>query len=225
VLTSRSYTSGIPSIENIARIQASSDEKFVAPPDGSWGIVILKKEGGTQLFLTGITTRPLVLDIRQGDEITSIAFKPGWFMPHAGLAADQADAFGAAAKNIFWLNASTALEVPTFENAEVFVQKLQKEGWITQNEVVTSALAGTPKAMTPRTLQRHFIKTTGVTYNYLQQIYRANEAAALIKGGKSLPEVALEAGYADQSHMTRWLKHIIGSSPGDIARQDKKPGV
>jgi AraC-like DNA-binding protein len=105
------------------------------------------------------------------------------------------------------------------------VQKLQKEGWITQNEVVTSALAGTPKAMTPRTLQRHFIKTTGVTYNYLQQIYRANEAAALIKGGKSLPEVALEAGYADQSHMTRWLKHIIGSSPGDIARQDKKPGV
>ncbi len=221
-LISRAYApNGLPFVDSIAQITATSDQTFVAPPDGSWGIVIIKKAAGTQLFLTGITTRPLALDIREGDQITSLGFKPGWFMPSVELAADQAQMLQAATARSFWLGGSTTLKIPTFDSAEAFARRLQKEGWIVQNEAVTSALAGAPRAMAPRTLQRHFLKTTGITHNYLQQIYRANEAVSLIKGGKSLPQVALETGYADQSHMTRWLRHIIGSSPGEIAKQPR----
>lgn len=223
-LISRSYVpDDMPFVDSVAQITATTDQTFVAAPDGSWGIVIIKRASGTHVLLTGITTRPLTLDIREGDQITSLAFKPGWFMPHTGLAANEAQTFQSLSGRSFWLNDSTSLEIPTFENAEAFIRRLQKEGWILQNEAVTAALEGSPKAMAQRTLQRHFLKTTGLTHNYLQQIYRANEAVALIKGGKSLPQVALEAGYADQPHMTRWLKHIIGSSPGDIAKQGKEP--
>jgi AraC-like DNA-binding protein len=76
--------------------------------------------------------------------------------------------------------------------------------------------------MSPRTLQRHFLKTTGMTHNYWQQIQRAQKAASGLQLGKSVAQVAFEAGYVDQSHMTRWLKQIVGRTPGEIAR-DKTP--
>ena len=57
-LISRSYVpSNVPFVDNISQVTAVADQTFVAAPDGSWGIVIIKKVTGTQMFLTGITTR------------------------------------------------------------------------------------------------------------------------------------------------------------------------
>ena len=213
----KSHDISSPVVESIAQITSTTDKTFMVTPDGSWGILVMKKQGGTHVFLTGVTTKPIPVDMHQGDEITSIAFKPGWYMSHASIGADKAEVLTRASGGHFRLGSAT-LEVPVYENADTFVEKLLCEKWIQKNEAVVGALEGNPKAMSPRTLQRHFLQTTGLTQSYLQQIYRAQAAASLLKSGKPLPQVAHEAGYADQSHMTRWLKHMIGQTPRDIAK-------
>jgi AraC-like DNA-binding protein len=55
-------------------------------------------------------------------------------------------------------------------------------------------------------------------YAYLETV-RIRHAQRLIKAGKPLAEVALEVGFSSQSHMTRLFKKIIGTTPGQYARQ------
>ena len=83
---------------------------------------------------------------------------------------------------------------------------------------MTSIVEGRPKAMTERTLQRHFLKTTGLTYKAFTQIERAQKAVALLQQGRPAADVAFALGYSDQPHMIRSLRAIMGQTPGQIAR-------
>ena len=67
----------------------------------------------------------------------------------------------------------------------------------------------------PRRLQRLFLDTVGVTPKFFSLITRARRAAQLMamQGRASLADVAAQAGYADQSHMTRDFVRLAGASP------------
>jgi AraC-like DNA-binding protein len=61
---------------------------------------------------------------------------------------------------------------------------------------------------------RHFRACLGTSpYRYLV-MRRLDRARSLIRGGASLAEAAVAAGFADQSHMTRQFKRAYGISPG-----------
>ena len=47
---------------------------------------------------------------------------------------------------------------------------------------------------------------------------RAEQAQRLLEEGRPPAEVAHEAGYADQSHLTRDLRERLGRTPGEIRR-------
>ena len=66
-------------------------------------------------------------------------------------------------------------------------------------------------------MQRHFLKTTGLTYKTFTQIERAQQAMALIAQGRPAADVAFALGYSDQPHMIRSIKAIMGQTPGQIA--------
>jgi AraC family transcriptional regulator len=34
-----------------------------------------------------------------------------------------------------------------------------------------------------------------------------------------LGQIALEAGFAHQSHMTTWMRRLLGATPGEIMRR------
>jgi AraC-like DNA-binding protein len=88
---------------------------------------------------------------------------------------------------------------------------------------VASVLEGAPKAMSERTMQRHFLKTTGLTYKSFTLIERAQKAAELLRLGRPALDVAFALGYADQAHMINSLKAIMGQTPGQIARGAASP--
>jgi methylphosphotriester-DNA--protein-cysteine methyltransferase len=73
-----------------------------------------------------------------------------------------------------------------------------------------------------RTAQRHFLRSAGVTHAKFRQIERARYAANLLRGGVSIFDVVVGAGYFDQAHLTRSLKHYIGETPGSIIQGQKQ---
>lgn len=221
----RSRASDSPHVHQVGCASASSDSTFLAVPDGSWGLVVMRSERQTKVYLTGSTTRPVQVALKAGDEILSVSFKASSYSPSicAQTLLDNALRLMAPTNQSIWWNQQEKLELPTFENADDFVSSLVKREQLAVNSAVATVLAGRSPPMSPRTLQRHFLKTTGMTHNYWQQIQRAQQAASGLQLGKSLAQVAFEAGYVDQSHMTRWLKQIVGRTPGEIAREKKPP--
>jgi AraC-like DNA-binding protein len=72
------------------------------------------------------------------------------------------------------------------------------------------------------TFLRAFAHYSGMTpHAYLLQ-RRLYLVRKLIKGGTSLADVSIAAGFADQSHMTRLFVRSYGYTPGSYARQISK---
>jgi AraC-like DNA-binding protein len=74
--------------------------------------------------------------------------------------------------------------------------------------------------MTPRTLQRLFVKYVGVTPKWVIRRYRLHEAAERLAGGAvGQAALALSLGYSDQAHFIRDFKAVVGTSPAAYARK------
>jgi methylphosphotriester-DNA--protein-cysteine methyltransferase len=122
-----------------------------------------------------------------------------------------------ATKTSFWLHGSS-WQLPDFDNVETFVEKLVRNGTLLADPIVHSALQNQPQGISERTIRRRFLQATGLTPKTLEQIERAQHATALLQQGLAPLDVAYQAGYADQPHMTRSLKHFIGYTPTQIAQ-------
>src|SRR2546421_3636267 len=87
---------------------------------------------------------------------------------------------------------------------------------------VDAALQGHFKDCSLSTIQRRFLRATGVTQSTARQIERARSATLLLQRGASILDTTHEAGYFDQPHLNRSLKHFIGQTPAQI-REKSRP--
>lgn len=68
--------------------------------------------------------------------------------------------------------------------------------------------------LSPFYLLRSFKKQIGLPpHSYLNQV-RLNRAKLLLAQGRQISQVAHETGFADQSHLTRQFKRMLGFTPG-----------
>ena len=74
---------------------------------------------------------------------------------------------------------------------------------------ILEAIAGTDRF----TIARHFRWAFGTSPDRYRTLRRLALARAAIEAGESLARVAAEAGFADQSHMTRQFKRTYGLTP------------
>lgn len=209
-----------PFIERITHVRFEGDWRGVTTPDGCWDIVVRRVAGRLEILQTGIITRPVDLAYGAGDEYLSISFKPGVFMPRlpGKRMVDRALARPTPSPRTFWVE-HDELEIPTFENAEGMVERLVRRQLIARDEIVEGVVEGRPRAIHPRSVQRHFLEAMGLTAKGLEQIQRASRAVQLLAAGRRAADVAGELGYSDQSHLTRSLKAIMGTTPGQIVRK------
>ena len=212
-----------PLVERITRVRYQGDTRDVTTPDGCWDIVVMKVRGQVSLLQTGVITRPVTLDYGAGDEYLAISFKPGVFRPRlpGQRMIDRGHLLPSEVPRLspgaFWLE-QDRLEIPTFENAEGLVDRLVRRELIVRDEIVAGVVEGCPRAISPRSVQRHFLQALGLTAKQLEQIQRARRAVELLAQDRRPVQVALDLGYADQAHLTRSLKGIMGKTPGQIAR-------
>jgi AraC family transcriptional regulator len=79
-----------------------------------------------------------------------------------------------------------------------------------------AAVAG----LSPSSLIRHFKLVTGsAPHQYImrRRVERAEEL--LVTGGHSIAEIATAVGFADQSHLDRQMKRILGISPTHLVHK------
>ena len=74
-------------------------------------------------------------------------------------------------------------------------------------------------AVSPRTLQRLFIRHVGASPKAVLQRFRRQQAVDLLgePGAPSLARIAAELGYSDQSHLTRDFRATLGHRPSALA--------
>lgn len=65
---------------------------------------------------------------------------------------------------------------------------------------------------------RVFREAYGMPPHAYQNAIRIARAREALASGRSAAEVALETGYADQSHFTRRFKRLVGVAPGEYSR-------
>jgi AraC-like DNA-binding protein len=217
-----SRASDSPFVERITQVVYDRWTREWETPDGCWDIAVLRKRGETTVLQTGLISRPVLLENDAGDSFLAISFKPGVFSPNApgSTMVDRGLVRPLVAERAFAMDGER-FEIPTFENAEGLVDQLARRGLLARDELVESAAQGQPRAISPRSMQRHFLAALGMTPKQFAQIKRACHAVDLLREGMAPAMVALEAGYSDQPHLTRSLKAIMGQTPGELSR---KPG-
>jgi hypothetical protein len=208
-----------PFVESIRLMEFTAAGETLMAPDGCWDIAILKRGDALQVLRTGLTTRSVVYPHDVGDEILVISFKPSAFMPvmPGDLMRDRGVMLETFGRRRFRIG-SDVLDIPTFENADVFVDRLVRATIVESNDIVASVIDGRPKAASERTQQRHFVRTTGLSYKRFTLIRRAQRAVELLRAGRPATDVAFALGYADQAHLVNSLRNIMGQTPGQIAR-------
>lgn len=71
-------------------------------------------------------------------------------------------------------------------------------------------------------LKTQFRRSTGLAVHEYVVRRRVERAKALLSRGE-LPasQVALAAGFAHKSHMARWMRRVLGVTPGSVARRER----
>jgi len=207
-----------PLVERVWHSHSDSGGSFISTAESHCEIVVTRSQRSTILTVRGPETRATDAYGPPDAEFTGIVFRHGAFMPKfpASRVMDRHDLhLPQAGSNSFWLD-SSAWEFPSFENAETFVNRLVREALLVWDPVIDVVLREQPAFKSRRTIQRRFLQATGLTYNNVFQIQRARYATSLLKQGLSILETVEQAGYADQPHLTRALRHFMGQTPGQI---------
>ena len=212
--------SDAPFVEKIWRTQSESAGSFISQAVSQWEMVVTTYQGKTTFTVRGPETQATPADCPPDAEFLGIVFKLGSFMPHLPTRdrLNRKDiTLPEANSQSFWLKGS-AWQLPDFENADTFVTRLVRQELLVRDPLVETVLQNRPLEMSLRSVQRRFLRATGMTRGTLDQIERAREAATLLERGLSIADAVYHAGYADQPHLTRSLKRFMGQTPGQILR-------
>jgi AraC-like DNA-binding protein len=205
-------------VRRLWRAPSSTMSNMISVANPCWGLVFeLKSSGAKSVFLHGPETAATTVPIPQNAEYFGIEFDLGAFMPSLQMAklTDSSVPLRVQADEAFVLFGET-VEIPTFNNADVFVDRLVRAGLLVGDVTVEQALLRQPVALTDRSIQRRFMASTGMTYGTIRQLDRAQRAADLLVQGTPILDVVDIEGFSDQAHLTRSVKKFLGKTPGEI---------
>ena len=210
-----------PLIERVWRSRSERAGTFLSIAASHNEIVVSRHEGNVFLTIRGPETKSTSAECPANGEWLGIRLSLGTYLPSLlpAVLLDRKDVTLPGVSDQCFLLNGTPWELPSFENAEVFVNRLARLGMIWRDPAIDAVLDGSPREPRTKSLrstQRHFLKVTGITRNAFRQIERARYAANLLRQGTGIADTVFQAGFFDQAHLTRSLKHLIGHTPARI---------
>jgi AraC-like DNA-binding protein len=209
-----------PYIETIIHGHSIGAGSTIRPAEIHWHMVFVKHEGNVHPLVVGPLKSSGIASWGGEAEFLWIKFKLGTFIPHLPVKnfLDKETTLPGASSNSFWLHGS-AWQFPDFNNVETFIDRLVHDESLARDPVVNAVLQDQPQNIPSRTVRHRFLHSTGLTQIHIRQYERAQHAHILLLQGKSILDTVHEAGYFDQPHLTRALKHWIGYTPAQIAQR------
>jgi AraC-like DNA-binding protein len=210
-------------VESIWRTRSEgvATQSFTSAAATQWQMVITKQTGETRLTVRGPATKSSPAPIPENAEFIGINFPLGTHLAHhpTNQLVDLEHHIQHTSAHSFWFRDS-AFPLPNFDDADLFVERLVRQGLLVRDPIVEAVLQGatleTDRSL--RSVQRRFVHSTGLTHAAIRQIERAHQAVALLEQGLPIADVIFQAGYFDQSHLSRLLKRLIGRTPAQITR-------
>ncbi len=224
ILFDEDRPSDSPVVERIWRCHSEGAGPFLSIAQSRCELVVSRLQGKMTLTVRGPETRATPLgDCPADGECLGIRLKLGTVLPllPARTLVDATVTLPEATSKSFWLGGS-AWQFPDYDNADTFADWLVREGLLLRERVVGAALQGQVKDLSLSSIQRRFLRATGVTQSTARQIERARSATHLLQQGVSILDTLHEAGYFDQPHLTRSLKYFIGQTPAQL-REKSRP--
>ena len=215
-----------PYVERVYRAEPGAGAvpaRMRSVANSNWELVVWRDRGQTHVSARGPETVPTVLELGPSTGRTlGIIFRHGAFlapMPVPGLV-DTALSSPHTTARSFVLQGQE-WETPSYDNADVFVDRLVRAGLLVRDPLVTDVLRGDATTLvTPRSVQRRVAAATGLTQGAIRQIERARQAVLLLRQGVPAIEVAQRAGYHDQPHLARSLIRFTGRTASQLRRAD-----
>lgn len=204
-------------IEWVAHGYTVADGLEMRPAEYNWHLIFTRHEGALRTLVVGALEEARPLSYVAGAETLWIRFKVGTFMPYLPAPAliNREITLPEGSGNNFWLK-DKVWEIPSFENADTFVEHLVRAGAVTCDPLIEAALRDELADASARTIRYRFQHSTGLRQNYIRQIKRAQRAVELLHHGNSIVDTAHQLGYADQAHLTRSLKRLLGYTPREL---------
>jgi AraC-like DNA-binding protein len=211
-----------PYVERVWRSHSEGSGSFLSIAESRTEIAITRHQGRSIVTVRGAETRVTRWSYPSDAEWLGIRFKPGVsFLAHpARRLVDGALNLPEGMRGSFWLRGST-WQVPDYENADTFVERLVRDGSLVSDPSVAAALQAERTDSSLRTRQRRFLQATGITLSMVRQIERARYAVLLLKQGVSVANTTYQAGYFDQAHLTRSMRRFIGQTPNELLQGDQ----
>lgn len=207
-------------VERIWRTRSVVADTMISVAVPHWQIVVVKPlDGPASMLVRGPETAASIVGIPQDAEFLGIELKIGTFMPDLApdTLVDISRELAPVSPSRVHL-AGSSREIPNFENAADFVRHLARDGVLVRDPVIDQTLSRRSVEITERSVQRRFLRATGLSYGMVRQIERAERTAALLTAGTSILDAVDIAGYSDQAHMTRSLRRFLGKTPGSLVR-------
>jgi hypothetical protein len=217
-IISEARLSDSPYVETIMRGRTVSDGSPIRPAEIHWHMVLRRLKGNIDLLVVGPWSSAGVVSYTEGAELLWIKFQLGTFLPHLPTKnlLDREAILPAASPHSFWL-AGSVWQFPDYDNADTFVDRLVRAEVLVRDLDVHAALHDQLEDVPSRTMRHRFRRACGLTQSHIRQMKRAQHAQALLQHGVSILDTVYEAGYFDQPHLTRSLKHFLGYTPAQIA--------
>ena len=217
-----SRPSDSPYIERVWRSRSIDVDHMTSVANARWDLVFWEQRGELSAGIQGPETGTSRAPVPDDASFFGIVFALGTAMSHipVGSLVDGFAELSCGTRRTIWLKAS-AWERPTYDNAEVFVRRLVREGVLERDRTVAAVLAGGAPGVSDRTVQRRFVAATGLTRTAIRQVERARQAAVLLQEGALVADVVHRLGYYDQPHLGRSLARFIGRTAGELG--DRRP--
>jgi len=191
-------------------------------PDGCRDLIIRVGPGGrASLEYSTLDDRSRRVRLGAGERLVSFRLRPGANIPAAVLGQLQMD---------------RALSCDHERMRMCVLDAIRAH--VTLNEEPIAAILATTSVkeaarhlgVSPRTLHRYLVASTGRAPSFWFDLARARRTLAGLATSADLASVALMAGYADQAHMTRSFRFRFGVTPArfrmneELMRLAAQPG-
>ena len=200
----------------------TSDGTYVAAADACWDMIFTRMPDGSRVLLSGPSSQPTAVPYWAGNRHVGVRFTQGTYFTHVEprsmfdrtVALSMPDSVHFELADLIW-------PMPDYATVDDLLAEFDAHGLLARDAVIEAALHGEDPPVSSRTVERHFTRITGRSPRQVRQIARAREAAAKLRTGEAIADVAYELGYADQSHLTRDVKRLTGYTPAESKRRDE----